>query len=205
MNIIIIVVLISLVVKSLVFANPTQAIPNTTKIVPHIKISKNYNSDDLIDTSKESTTLTTSSPINSGGYFNLIHCIDSAGIKQIKVENVYFLKENLSCYQQNAKIQYSYFDQGNEIKAIGYLTKNSRIISSSNLPSSDNCVKLKRFDLNDNREIIMVDNKVVINCHYWSLKKWSLIKLFGRNPLRIPSCAMHKYSLYIKDKLDIFI
>ncbi len=111
----------------------------------------------------------------------------------------------MSCYQQNAKIQYSYFDQGNEIKAIGYLTKNSRIISSSNLPSRDNCVKLKRFDLNDNREIIMVDNKVVINCHYWSLKKWSLIKLFGRNPLRIPSCAMHKYSLYIKDKLDIFI
>jgi hypothetical protein len=108
MNIIIIVVLISLVVKSLVFSNPTQAFPNTKPIVPHIKISKNYNSDDLIDTSKESTTLTTSSPINSGGYFNLIHC--TACIKQIKVENVYFLKENLSCYQQTAKIQYSYFD-----------------------------------------------------------------------------------------------
>ena len=61
----------------------------------------------------------------------------------------------MSCYQQNAKIQYSYFDQGNEIKAIGYLTKNSRIISSSNVPLSDNCVKLKRFDLNNNREIIM--------------------------------------------------
>jgi hypothetical protein len=40
------------------------------------------------------------------------------------------------------------------------LIKISRIISSSSMPSSDNCVKLKRFDLNDNREIIiMVDKK----------------------------------------------
>jgi hypothetical protein len=31
------IVLISLVVRSLVFANSTQAIPNTTQIVPHIK------------------------------------------------------------------------------------------------------------------------------------------------------------------------
>ena len=30
------------------------------------------------------------------------------------------------------------------------------------MPSSDNCVKLKRFDLNDNREIIMVDKKVAV-------------------------------------------
>jgi hypothetical protein len=46
-----------------------------------------------------------------------------------KSRKCYFLKENLSCYQQTAKIQYSYFDKGNEIKAIGYLIKNSRIIS----------------------------------------------------------------------------
>ena len=84
--IIIIVVLISLVVKSLVIANPTQAIPHTTPLVPHIKIAKNYNSDDLVDISKESTT--TSS--NSGGHFNLMHCLDSA--KKMLDNNLLFIK-----------------------------------------------------------------------------------------------------------------
>jgi hypothetical protein len=45
------------VVKSLVIANPTQAIPHTTPLVPHIKIAKNYNSDDLLSFCDDECTL----------------------------------------------------------------------------------------------------------------------------------------------------